>query len=880
MSGGISAIRGLDYQATVILDLLFDHFEHHGPSASVRPEDEDDLVLRWTDAGVDRRRFVQVKKPTEDALARPNPSPWSLTDIVRKLLPEALARLTGNDHEQVWVLGDAVAAPVRGIFDAGPEAPCKTTSAYWTVIHGLARAGAQMLLPAGSAAALAASRWRAPNSLPTDPVQARTALAAAANAFGQRHGRAGAVFAQRYAQEVARLHALLPGVLGRIQILDANGAEIEVAERVMQRLKQRYGLQRSVIKYTLFRNLRGFINDIAKQPGRSFDNEELEMELRCVWPQMVPVKAPPPLEDDHVRRAALAAGFTDPWTGAAVEVVGISGSGKTRLAAEILERSCLIHPNRVALYAEVRAGVSLRDCLVGTAFHLQCRGVPEPFAVAIQLDQANEGVLAALAKAFSEIPSECLLLLDLVEGSEPPGFARDLAAFIRALPSNTLRLIVFGQERGLRELTTLEQTQFGVRSLDAPGLSFEEFVTLVGRRHAEPDRAELWSLYQQITAGRAAGLNVSLARALARAQTTHEMAAIAARPAEDRLEYAERSRFTRVTAGARAAAEKLTCFALPFRRAEAEGVFPSDNVGVAIRELLDLGLLRRHDGEAFEMHEAVRAGLEELIAPQTRRDAHGVLASWYRDQGQIGAAILHLEQAGRIQEARAHARETFLAGESWTALWPYVARHRLVSATEVITVIAGPGQVEGAYLLPDILKELDAPALTESLMDLVRGQSGRALADPQWARPILETILADEPSRLDDLIEFLIQAAPSPEAGANTLTWLSIAMRRWSGAIGPSTLALFDRQPEVIQKPFLGLLLCGGRGALRHAFQHLYKHPKLIEPGRGDGWPTFILNVRSSEDITDILAALPTATPADMIRARSPRLGPLGSEPE
>jgi hypothetical protein len=70
MSGGISAIRGFDYQATVILDLLFDHFDRHGPGASVRPEGKDDLDLRWTDASVDRRRFVQIKKPTEDAHAR------------------------------------------------------------------------------------------------------------------------------------------------------------------------------------------------------------------------------------------------------------------------------------------------------------------------------------------------------------------------------------------------------------------------------------------------------------------------------------------------------------------------------------------------------------------------------------------------------------------------------------------------------------------------------------------------------------------------------------------------------------------------------------------------------------------------------------------
>ena len=217
MSGGISAIRGFDYQATVILDLLFDHFEHHGPGASVRPEGEDDLDLRWTDAGVDRRRFVQVKKPTEDAQACPNPSPWSLADIVRELLPDALARLTGNNHEQVWVLGDAVAAPVRELFDAGPEAPSTATNAYWTVIHGLARTEAQPLLLAGSAVAQAASRWRAPNSVPTDPVQAQIALAAAANALGQPHGPAGALFAQRYAQEAARLHTLLPGVLGRIR---------------------------------------------------------------------------------------------------------------------------------------------------------------------------------------------------------------------------------------------------------------------------------------------------------------------------------------------------------------------------------------------------------------------------------------------------------------------------------------------------------------------------------------------------------------------------------------------------------------------------------------------------------------------------------------
>jgi hypothetical protein len=94
-------------------------------------------------------------------------------------------------------------------------------------------------------------------------------------------------------------------------------------------------------------------------------------------------------------------------------------------------------------------------------------------------------------------------------------------------------------------------------------------------------------------------------------------------------------------------------------------------------------------------------------------------------------------------------------------------RHRLVSATEVITVIAGPRRIDDAYLLPEILKELEVPPHTEALMRLIREQSERVTADPLWARPILQAILEGEPSRLDDLIELLIQAGSSPEAGAN-----------------------------------------------------------------------------------------------------------------
>lgn len=875
MSGGISAIRGFDYQATVILDLLFQHFERCGPTALVRPEGEDDLDLRWIDAGIDRHCFIQVKKPREDALARPKPCHWSLADFVRDLLPDVLTRLAGNEHGQHFVLGDPVTSQVRALFDAGVEAPSKTPTEYWAVIHSLARAQAQKLLRSGSVAARAASTRRVPKQLPDEPMQALATLVSSADTFARRHGARGRAFSQRYAQEAERVHGLLPSILERTKVFDANGSEEEVADRVMQRLERRYLLPRSVVEDTLFRNLRGFINDIAKQPGRSFDHDEMETELRCVWPHMVPIKAPPPLEGDHIGRPSLAMSFIDPWAGVATEVIGISGAGKTRLATEIIERSKLVHSERAVLYAEVRSGTSLRDCLVGAAFSFRRRGLPEPFAISIQPHQSNEGALMALAKAFSSMPDKALLLLDLVEGSEPPGFARDIATFVRTLPSNTLRLIVFGQERLLRELTLQEQTQLGVSSVDAPGLSYEEFVSLVKLHHAAPDRGELWDLYHQITAGRAAGLNVSLAQAFARAETAKERASIAARPANERLAYAEQSRFNRVSSGVRAAAEKLMCFALPFTRSNAEEVFPRDNVGMAIRELLDLGLLRRHGGEALEMHETVRAGLEELLAPQTRLDAHGALANWYRTKEQTGAVVFHLEKSDQGAQAQAEARKAFLAGESWTALWPFVVRHGLMSGAELIAVVAGGRNVEGAYLLSTMLKELEDSSVIGVLMDLVRTQTGRLFADYQWAGHILEAILAIEPSQLDALIDFLVKAAPSPRAMADVFSALSFAARRQRAVIGPSTLTLFHRQSEPVQEVLLAFLMQGGRSTLRYALHHLWRHPSLVDPEHG-GWPKFHLDIRTAEDVSDLLMALPTVEPAEMIRTRGPCLGPLG----
>jgi hypothetical protein len=108
MSGGISAIKGFDYQATVILGRLFDHFDRYGATAQVRPEGIDDFDLSWTANGIEHRRYEQIKKPTEDAEGNLNPTPWTLAAAIDGLLPYTIAHLSSNSHTQIWIAGDTV----------------------------------------------------------------------------------------------------------------------------------------------------------------------------------------------------------------------------------------------------------------------------------------------------------------------------------------------------------------------------------------------------------------------------------------------------------------------------------------------------------------------------------------------------------------------------------------------------------------------------------------------------------------------------------------------------------------------------------------------------------------------------------------------------
>lgn len=395
--GGIHAIRGFDYQATVILDRVFSHFDDHGENATVRPEGVDDLELAWIGAGdVVFRRFEQIKKPSESEISSQTDRTWTVASVANELLPDAISQLRGNVHEQVWILGDEVHADVSGLVAAGSSAPASAAGAYWSAVHVLARNSA--LKGAGKEVRRRLMRQRVPVDLPSDPVAAQSRLVAAfvRYATGIPVDRK---FADAYRLAVGDIHSVLLDVLSRIRIEPSFGSEEEIRSRVHRRLVDRYGLQPSVVEATLFRNLRGFVNDIAKQPGRSFGMAEFEWELRSVWPTMVPVRNPPVTDPDHLLRPDLVFPFTDGWNGSALEAVGVSGSGKTMLAAEVCERSRLLEPDRLVVYVEVAPDTTLRDVLIGIAHHLRRFGVDRPFSVGIDATTANDVFLERLAQA-------------------------------------------------------------------------------------------------------------------------------------------------------------------------------------------------------------------------------------------------------------------------------------------------------------------------------------------------------------------------------------------------------------------------------------------------------------------------------------------------
>jgi len=873
VSGGRIAISGFDYQTIVILDQLFDHFDQHPGDARARPEGTDDLDLIWTDNGQDCHRFVQVKKPSETDLGVLKNEPWRLSDVASELIPNALKQFSAQDCQQVWILGDAVQSTVRNLISAGMLAPIRESLHYWSVVHLIARAIILDHLPSNHRKALLKWRFKSP---PSNVNDAQNFLVIT---YGQMLSAANADVetVRRYQERVIWVNQRLPKVLSQVEILDNYGSEADVAKRFKDRLQREYRLSAEVVEHNLFGNFRSFINDVAKRPGEVIDRWAFEVQLRSAWPQMSSATEPPIPPVNGILRPDLINGLVKPGVATVVEVIGISGSGKTTLAGQAAAVLKSSDPVRLPVYVRVRADAAFRDVISGVAFHLLRRGIPDLFGLAVESKSADETVIDSMAKICSGLSQSVQLLLDLVEGTCNTQFSRDLGLFARALVPGSCRLVVFGQQSTFRTLSLLEAESAGISTINMRGFRWEEFARLVEYYHSSIDRDILWDIFNRITVGRPAGLYAKLAESLARQTSINAMLAVASSPPEDMVSAAEQSRFDQLAPGVRSAAEHLVCFALPFRRPEAEAAFPDENIGAAIKALVDLGLLRIETEGLLEMHETVRAGLESGIASAVRQTAHSALAEWYGRHGDFATQIFHLDKAGRPTEADRLGRETFLRGEAWLSLARYVTRRALVTAQEVVALAARPERIDGFFILESVLSGLTSEGLDGLLMDLLAQQYPRYVSDYNWIQPMVETILALNPDRLKDLLLFTVTKATNAEECRNGLSCLLSAARR---GYRLSTIEIVDiakSQSKDVQRQLLPLLLLdSGRAALMLAFE-IFARP-TDEKRRSDApWSGVKLKIERYEDVVEILAALPKAPTSQMISTRSLAFGSVGS---
>lgn len=872
MSGGRIAISGFDYQATVILDQLFDHFDKHAGDARARPEGKDDLDLLWTENGRHRRRHVQIKKPRETDQGLIKNQPWRLSEVAHELLPNTLDQLATSDSQQAWILGDSVQANVRRLVAAGSAAVDREAELYWSVVHLMARVAVSDQFPDRQRRFLLKWRFKNPPNIASDAHD----LLVATYCQMLKAANASAEVVRCYQDRVAWIDRRLPGVLARVEILDDYGSEEAVAQRFRGRLQREYRLSPEVVEHNLFGNLRSFINDVSKRPGEMIDRQGFEVQLRSAWPQMSAATEPPIPPANGILRPDLTDALVQPGAAVVVEVVGISGSGKTTLAAQAAAALEDHDPGRLPIYVRVRRDAAFRDVMSGVSFHLLRRGIPDLFGLAVESKPADDAVIDRLAEICSGLPRPVQLLLDLAEGACNAQFGLDLARFARALTPGSFRLVVFGQQSTFSALSPVETDSTRVLAINMRGFRWEEFVSLVGRYHAGAARSVLWEIFNRVTVGRPAGLYAQLAEALARQPSLDAMLAIASRPPEDMVSAAEQSRFDRLAPGARTAAEHLVCFALPFRRHDAEAAFPDENVGAAIKALVDLGLLRNEAEGLLEMHETVRAGLESSIAPAVRQSAHGALAEWYGEQGDIATQIFHLDKANRSAEAERLGREAFLRGEAWRSLASYVTRRALVTAQEVVAVAARPKRIADFYLLRSILQELAPDGVDGLLMDLLTQQRSSYFGDHDWALPVVEAILTINPSRFQDLLIFTVAQAANAKERRQGLTWLLIAARYGRLSSTTEIVDFAESQPKDIQRLLLPVLFAdGSRAALALAFK-IFVRPTDDETRRDAPWSGVKLTVERREDVVEILAALPTVSASKMIATRSLAFGSVG----
>lgn len=873
MTGGISAIRGFDFQATVILDLLLQHFEQFGAAAWARPEGTDDLDL---DDGLGNQTFFQIKKRHENLAGEAVGDIWSLNDA-SDLLKKSLERLRGNAHRQIWLLGGDASDELRALVDETASESSRR-AALLSATHLLARKSSLTLARLESSAKRTLEDWRW-GVQPRQPQELSSAVEEMASAYRVEAERLGVApeDAARYVNAAARLAQEVESVLPRISLRARYGQEREVANRVTDALRTKLDTSRTVIEDTLFRNLRGFVSDVSKVHGRRIDKATFEDELVAVWPNMIAVKTAPTSDADFIVRIALASRLAATG-GGVLEVLGPSGSGKTSLAGDAVRAFEAANETGLAYYVEAASAVSVRDIVVGLAYRLRRFGSLSGLDVILDGSASLEQVIAAFGSAIATLSRPVCAFVDFVAGSadDPTGVDLTKLALQVAGVTPNFRLVLLAQETPFRNLNDFERQARDIQTLALPGLTLPEFLQLVESHGVVAERQALYDIYMQLSAGRASGLLAGVAASLAKQGSLSQMESLAAMPPDSMLVSSETGRLFRMSPELRVAASMLSCFALPFSRSEATEAFRSAPIGAAIVEMRNLGLLRRRDEFTFEMHETVRIGLETAISLDVQQQAHADLARWYAAHEDVAAEVLHLQRAGRENEAKARARESFLARANWASLVGYVRDTQLLTGSEV------------ARLLVDCDNAGDANLLLTLFDGIADGEEAARVLLPRFNAPMAATVAGGYSLRIS--IAHAILRAHQPamselvghalshdlEAGHHdsSVSAVAIALRQAEATLDPAVLALFSSGDQIRKTRLLPLLLQeGGQAALTLALAFISEQPTTLAPRTHANWGVpQRLRLDSLASVKAFLAAIPLRTGTELLIRKSPLL--------
>ena len=868
MSGGIFALKGFKYQDIVILDLILKYFYEVDENIKIRPEGEDDLVIHYQEQSI--KDFFQIKKPRENVTGERTYKKWSLTEIVHEVLHNTINNIEGTSDKQYWILGDQVDPSVKKLLELVTDKRYESTE-YLKTLHLLARDKSKILNNIDSGNKNTLNRWKpvlsTDNTFMDNIISFFTDFIIIAKDLG-----ANKKSEQNYVNAIKDFDLNLPTILSRIELQDNYGTDDEYLEKIEQKLYERFALDKNIISKTLKRNLLWYIQDISTQKDRWIDKEEFTLEICNVWPKMTLVHNTPQFPKNYIKRKDLLVDVNTAIKQGAVEIIGVSGSGKTSFSREIIENFKKTNGKVIALYLEVRRDNSFRDVLTGIAYYLLRYKIKTPFQHIINYNTPSQDLIEEMAGIFSEINIPCLALVDLTEGYCNDTFAKDLADFLRILSNNKkFTLIVQGQESSFKYISLYDREAYGIpNTIDFYGFNFEEFKELYLLQNPSiSDVNKLHFVFAHLTAGRITGMPARLADTLSTLSLAELLKVKDSNP-NDILEKRDKERyqsFKNKFTYLQETVDKLLCFIIPFEGSDAQRIFQEDRISEAIQELRDVGLLHEIGNNRYEFHETIRKGLITLIPESKKIKYNKILYNLYLSEGNTIAAIMHLEQSGEIKKAHDLARKTFLTGENLSAIIQYIIKNNLVTINDILSLLRNHNSLKDPYLLADLIKATANDSTPDELMKILIKRNADPSVWLQWEWIIIKSILMCDKNRIYDLIIWGVKHEDNGRYPR--LDYISIEMKSIDSYFDIRIINFFNKQTENLKFKLSPILMkCKNVEILKVVLKFLLNYSGNII--KDWGIKSIIANYfKNGETFKLFLASLPIGDPKEMLFQKS-----------